>query len=248
MLVLSRRAGETIHLPTVEAVFEVVQINGNQVRIGVQAPRSMPIMRGELLESDKRLPSVRSIDVKALREEKHALRNRLNTVSLGVTLAKKQLELGRHAEAIQAMNMVLSAVEKSNNDTPAPPSDQVIRALVVEDDANEQKLLATYLKTSGLEVETANNGREAIEYLDVRTAPHIILMDMMMPDCDGPTAIDQIRQRPGGDMVKIFAMSGKHQSEFHFDARVDQWFHKPLDPEELLGRIARELIPVAAST
>ena len=47
MLVLTRRTGETVHIST-DITITVLEVNGNKIRIGVDAPRQVPILRGEL--------------------------------------------------------------------------------------------------------------------------------------------------------------------------------------------------------
>ena len=49
MLVLSRKIGEKIVIPTLNATIQVVEVHGNSVRIGIQAPPEVPIVRSELL-------------------------------------------------------------------------------------------------------------------------------------------------------------------------------------------------------
>lgn len=245
MLVLSRRAGETIHLPTVDTVLEVLQINSNNVRIGVKAPESLPVMRGELLKDGRRFPSTRSIDVVALREEKHELRNLLNTVSVGLSLAKKLLEGGQQLQAEKIIEQTLGSLGGVPQTTSRSNESRPVRALVVEDDQNEQSLLASYLKSSGLDVETASDGREAIAHIERGLQPNVILMDMNMPHCDGPTAIRKIRMRPESADIKIFAVSGASRDDYAIGRDVDQWFCKPIDPEKLVGSIAREILRIA---
>lgn len=242
MLVLSRRSGETIHLPTVDAVLEVLQINSNNVRIGVKAPQSLPVLRGELVKEGQCFPALRPVDVAALREEKHALRNLLNTVSIGLSLAKKHLEDGNQDHAANSIEHALGCLGSISPKPKQQPKPSAIKALVVDDDKNEQTLLASYLKSSGIDVDTAEDGQEAIEYLEDGRSPNIILMDMNMPRCDGPTAIHKIRMRPESADIKIFAVSGAAKDEFQLDGKVDQWFLKPLDPEKLVGSIAREIL------
>jgi carbon storage regulator len=47
MLVLTRRTGETVHIST-DITVTVLEVNGNRIRIGIDAPRQVPIVRGEL--------------------------------------------------------------------------------------------------------------------------------------------------------------------------------------------------------
>lgn len=49
MLVLSRKLGQKIFIPSIQAVIEVVEIKGNTVRLGISAPREVSIVRQELL-------------------------------------------------------------------------------------------------------------------------------------------------------------------------------------------------------
>ena len=49
MLVLSRKLGQKIFIPSIQAVVEVVEIKGNTVRLGISAPREVSIVREELL-------------------------------------------------------------------------------------------------------------------------------------------------------------------------------------------------------
>jgi carbon storage regulator len=47
MLVLTRKTGETVYIST-DITITVLEVNGNRIRIGIDAPRQMPILRGEL--------------------------------------------------------------------------------------------------------------------------------------------------------------------------------------------------------
>ena len=53
MLVLSRRLNETIVLPGIDTTFELLAVRGGSVRIGVQAPESVAVLRGEVWEREK---------------------------------------------------------------------------------------------------------------------------------------------------------------------------------------------------
>lgn len=55
MLVLSRRVGEELVLPGVQVRFTVLSVSGGQIRIGIEAPSAVRILRGELDASDARV-------------------------------------------------------------------------------------------------------------------------------------------------------------------------------------------------
>jgi CheY-like chemotaxis protein len=115
---------------------------------------------------------------------------------------------------------------------------------LVEDNPNERELLATFLRMAGLSVDTAGDGADALGYLHSHARPDVILLDMGMPRCDGPTAVRAIRQEPALAGVKIVAVTGHAAEEFDLKAGpggVDRWFQKPVDPAVLVRELEREL-------
>jgi CheY-like chemotaxis protein len=80
-----------------------------------------------------------------------------------------------------------------------------------------------------------------MEYLESHVKPSVVLMDMRMPRCDGPTTIRKIRENPAFDGIKIFAISGSTPEENRVDTeeeRVNGWFMKPLNPKSLVDALA----------
>jgi DNA-binding response OmpR family regulator len=115
-------------------------------------------------------------------------------------------------------------------------------ALLVEDDANESELLAGYLRLSGFDVDTASDGCDALEYLG-KCHPDVVLLDMQMPRCDGPTTISAIRGNPEHRDLKVFAVSGGMPADLGVTvgpAGVDRWFRKPLNPLMLVKELRRD--------
>src|SRR5262245_13949604 len=94
MLVLSRRLDEKILLPTVPAIIKVISAQTGLVRLGIEAPSHVPILREELTRNDKNpgLPPVAELtgDEDGL-DMRHVVRNRLNNLILGLTLLRMQL-------------------------------------------------------------------------------------------------------------------------------------------------------------
>lgn len=65
---------------------------------------------------------------------------------------------------------------------------EVVRVLIVEDETDIRESLGELLEVEGYSVAQANNGRTALEYLTVAAQlPHVILLDLMMPEMDGET-------------------------------------------------------------
>jgi CheY-like chemotaxis protein len=103
--------------------------------------------------------------------------------------------------------------------------------------------LALLLRRGGVNVDTAGDGVDALDYLRSNARPDVILLDMGLPRCDGPTAVRAIRQDPACAGVKIVAVSGHAAGDFDLPqgpAGVDRWFQKPLDPGELILDLRRE--------
>jgi len=106
------------------------------------------------------------------------------------------------------------------------------------------ELLAGFLRRSGLDVHTAGDGADALDYLRAGAHPDIVLLDMGLPRCDGATAVREIRSNPAHQDLKIFAVSGHLPEEFDLpEGRqgIDRWFQKPLDPNLLLQSLAIEI-------
>jgi carbon storage regulator CsrA len=92
MLVLSRRPDEKIILPTVPAVIKVVSVQSNLVRLGIDAPGTVPIVRAELLREEERsLPNLGEASTAAPGLH-HVVRNRVNNLLLGLTLLRVRLK------------------------------------------------------------------------------------------------------------------------------------------------------------
>ncbi len=117
------------------------------------------------------------------------------------------------------------------------------RILVVEDQLENQLLIQKVLKQVGFQVKIAENGQRGVELFQ-SWHPHFIWMDRRMPVMDGLTATKAIRKLPGGDKVKIVALTAsvfKDQRQEVMDAGSDDFVRKPYRPEELYDCMARHL-------
>lgn len=117
------------------------------------------------------------------------------------------------------------------------------RVLVVEDNPENRLLLHHYLVPAGFEVAEAENGAEAVALFE-QWHPHFIWMDMRMPVMDGFVATRRIRQLPGGDQVKIVALTAhvfKEQDEKFLEAGCDEVLHKPFLANDLFAAMRRLL-------
>jgi CheY-like chemotaxis protein len=115
----------------------------------------------------------------------------------------------------------------------------------VEDDVRNIFALSSLLEPKGATIEIARNGREAIEALTRTTAPNgkqpdLVLMDIMMPEMDGLTAMREIRRRPEWKRLPIIALTAKamkDDQEKCLSAGASDYIAKPLDVEKLMSLI-----------
>ncbi len=231
MLVLSRRQNQSVVFPEFGIQVKVARIESNAVRLGVTAPRSVVVLREELAGPE------------AASEARHRLRGRINTATLALHLARRQLEAGRGAEAGRTLADALAALDGLEADLapPAPPRPpRRITALLVEDNPHESALLDGYLRLSGVDVINANDGEEALEYLaGGGDLPDAVVLDMRMPRRDGPSTVAAIRAQPAYNGLKLFAISGARPEEVPVSDAIDGWFTKPLDPARIVQALSR---------
>jgi carbon storage regulator CsrA len=254
MLVLSRRLHEKILFPGIQATVKVVAINGSVVRLGVEAPPAITVLREEVFDRAAEwapaLPAQRSSEEK-LPHMHHLLRTRLNVSTIGLELLRRQLQDGLTLEAVATLDEIqedlLLLQERLDGEfekTVPRPVVKPRKALLVEDDHNECELLAGFLRLAGLDVTTAGDGADALNYLRDQGRPDIMLLDMMLPRCDGPTTVREIRRNPAYAGLKIYAVTGHDPGRFRLAqgaTGVDRWFQKPVNPEALLRDLTQEL-------
>ncbi|MDH4446647.1 MAG: response regulator, partial [Acidovorax sp.] len=117
--------------------------------------------------------------------------------------------------------------------------------LVVEDDVRNVFALSSILEPTGIRVEIARNGREALQALERAgtggsPAVDLVLMDIMMPEMDGYTAMREIRAQPGWRRLPIIALTAKamkDDQERCLAAGANDYIAKPLDVEKLLSLV-----------
>jgi carbon storage regulator CsrA len=240
MLALSRRPGERVVFPSLNITVEVLQVKGNGVRLGIDAPPEVGIFREEIAPATGTGPPPADAKLPALN---HAQRNQLNAAVLSFHVAEKQLQAGLIAEAektlqhgLKILKSLDQAVGQARNAAETKPDSKTIEALVVEDDPLEESLLTNFLRLSGFRVETARDGYEALDYLASHRRPDFVLLDMRLPRLNGAATITAIRNNPALTGLRIFAVTGVSQNESGVatgPTGVDRWFQKPLNPSLL---------------
>lgn len=113
-----------------------------------------------------------------------------------------------------------------------------IRILVVDDHPSVRDLLRALLEAEGYGVLEARDGSEGLEMAE-REHPHLLILDLMMPDIDGERVIDELWKKDGFARMPVVVVSAKQEAldgvrELLGEQNV---FSKPFEPTKLLDRI-----------
>ncbi len=112
------------------------------------------------------------------------------------------------------------------------------RILLAEDDVRNIFALSSILEPKGAKMLVARNGCEALSLLEKEPKVDLVLMDIMMPEMDGLTAMREIRKRPQFAKLPIIALTAKamrDDQERCLQAGANDYVAKPLDVEMLLS-------------
>ncbi|MCG8409678.1 MAG: response regulator transcription factor [Bacteroidales bacterium] len=113
------------------------------------------------------------------------------------------------------------------------------RILLVDDEPDILEFIAYNITKEGFEVCTAQNGKEAIDVAK-KVNPHLILLDVMMPEMDGIETCEILRQEEDlkDTIIAFLTARGEDYSQIAgFDAGGDDYITKPVKPKVLLSRI-----------
>ncbi|OAI51576.1 hypothetical protein AYO47_06975, partial [Planctomyces sp. SCGC AG-212-M04] len=242
MLVVSRRPDEEIVFPNLGIRIKVLRSDGNRTRLGIEAPGTVPVMRGELLAPASRDEGTAKLS--------HEFRNTLNAVKLAIMMFERQTAAGDIDGGHQTFLRMLERLRLADGSAPTMEtacgrSSETARVLVVEDDANERELLAGLLRMEGCDVQTAPDGVDALDALSNGATPDVVLLDMQMPRMSGRETLSAIRSRADWRDLTVFGVSGAAAEAYGVaiggSDGVDGWFQKPLNPSRLVQLMRQRL-------
>lgn len=116
---------------------------------------------------------------------------------------------------------------------------QDIRILLVDDEPDILEILKYNLSSEGYGVYTARNGVEGVEKAK-KKKPHLIILDVMMPEMDGIEACETIRNTKGLEdtIITFLTARGEDYSQVAgFEAGADDYITKPIKPKLLLSKV-----------
>ncbi|MCR5296892.1 MAG: response regulator transcription factor [Clostridiales bacterium] len=115
-----------------------------------------------------------------------------------------------------------------------------MKLLIVDDEARIRSLIAKYASFEGYETEEAANGMQAVEMCRTQ-AYDLIIMDVMMPELDGFSAVREIRRTSRTPVIMLSARGEEYDRIHGFELGIDDYVVKPFSPRELMMRVAAVL-------
>lgn len=114
-----------------------------------------------------------------------------------------------------------------------------IKILLVDDEVDILEIVGYNLTQEGYQIFTADNGKKAIEKAK-KHHPHLIIMDVMMPEMDGMEACENIRKIPELSQTIITFLTARSEDYSQvagFDAGADDYITKPIKPKVLVSKV-----------
>ncbi len=135
--------------------------------------------------------------------------------------------------------------ESSPRSSPDGGAGRSVRILLVEDNPVNQSLATIMLEKGGYQVDTADNGREAVgKFTSHPDTFDLIFMDIQMPEMDGHEAARTIRERGFGavPIIALTAHAMKGEQEKCFASGMNDYITKPIKREILLGKVKEWIV------
>lgn len=114
-----------------------------------------------------------------------------------------------------------------------------IKILLVDDEQDILEIVGYNLAQEGYQISTASNGKEAILKAK-KELPHLIILDVMMPEMDGMEACENIRRIPELSHVIIAFLTARSEDYSQvagFEAGADDYIAKPIKPKVLVSKV-----------
>ena len=110
------------------------------------------------------------------------------------------------------------------------------KILIVDDESKIREIIKKYAEFEGYQTEEADNGMDAV--IKCRKNNYdLIVMDIMMPDLDGFSAVKEIRKTKNTPVIMLSARGEEYDKIHGFEVGADDYVIKPFSPKELMMRI-----------
>ena len=112
--------------------------------------------------------------------------------------------------------------------------------LVCDDDKEIVNAIEIYLSKEGYNILKAYNGKEVLKIIE-KTEVHLIILDIMMPEMDGMTVANKVRQTKGVPIIMLSAKSEDYDKVAGLNNGADDYVTKPFNPIELIARVNSQI-------
>jgi DNA-binding response OmpR family regulator len=121
-----------------------------------------------------------------------------------------------------------------------------IKVLVIDDDLAITELMSMLLKTHGFDVSTSNTGTEGVRFVKEKN-PHVVLLDLMMPDLDGWQVCKALRAFSNVPILILSAINDPSMVASVLDAGADDFLVKPVPSSILVAHIKKMVRQIDSS-
>lgn len=111
------------------------------------------------------------------------------------------------------------------------------RILVVDDEKKIAQMIEDYLSAVGFIVETAEDGRSALSFLEASPPPDLMVLDVMMPGLDGFDVVRRVRDISDLPIILLTARAAESDKLIGLELGADDYITKPFSMKELAARI-----------
>src|SRR5512134_2442016 len=108
--------------------------------------------------------------------------------------------------------------------------------LVVEDEASIAEVVSLYLKRAGYNVQTASDGKQAMDLFE-KQMPDFVILDLMLPEVDGLSLTRWLRDRSDVPIIMLTARREEADRIAGLEMGADDYVVKPFSPQELVSRV-----------
>jgi DNA-binding response OmpR family regulator len=115
-----------------------------------------------------------------------------------------------------------------------------MKLLIVDDEQRIRSLIAKYASFEGYETAEAADGMQAVEMCR-ENRYDLIIMDVMMPELDGFSAVREIRKNSTTPVIMLSARGEEYDRIHGFELGIDDYVVKPFSPKELMMRVGAVL-------
>ena len=108
--------------------------------------------------------------------------------------------------------------------------------LIVEDEASIAEVVSLYLKRAGYKVQTASDGKQAMNIFE-KQKPDFVILDLMLPEVDGLSLTRWLRDRSDVPIIMLTARRAEIDRIAGLELGADDYVVKPFSPQELVSRV-----------